>query len=171
MLDAVGSVRQLADASGSVTLSQSFDPFGSLRSQSGASASSYGFAGEWTDATGLQHLRARYYSPQQGKFLTSDPFPGFMGMPQTQNRYAYALNNPILYTDPSGEFVFLPLMIAAVAGGAIGGLAYYGLQLLYPMPPALIGIGCRRLCGAAQEPFLELLWGLESMAASGLAHN
>lgn len=146
--DGLGSVRQLADASGSVTLSQSFDPFGSLRSQGGASASSYGFAGEWTDATGLQHLRARYYSPQQGRFLTGDPFPGFLGMPQTQNPYIYALNNPALLTDPSGEFAFIPLMAAAMLGGAIGGIAYYGIRTALSNDPC-----------AAWDWMQAALWG------------
>lgn len=45
--------------------------------------------------TGLQYLRARYYDPQTGRFLSRDPLPG--GHP-----YAYAGNNPVRYVDPSG---------------------------------------------------------------------
>jgi len=60
--------------------------------------------------------------------LTRDPFPGVMGMPATLHPYVYALNNPVLYTDPSGEFAFIPLIIAAVAGGVLGGVGYYGLE-------------------------------------------
>ncbi|MEN4013094.1 MAG: AHH domain-containing protein [Bellilinea sp.] len=48
---------------------------------------------------------ARYYAPQWGQFLTRDPFPGLLSHPATQAPYPYALNNPLRYTDPSGEFV------------------------------------------------------------------
>jgi len=125
------SVRQLADSNGYISLEQTFDPFGGLLNQSGTNASHYGFAGEWTDATGLQHLRARYYAPSQGRFMSRDPFPGMMGMPATLHPYVYALNNPVLYTDPSGEFAFIPLIIAAIAGGVLVGVGYYGLEQLF----------------------------------------
>ena len=81
----VGSVRQLTDASGALTFGQSFDPFGNLTNLSGTGGSSYGYVGEWTDGTGLPYLRARYYSPAQGRFLTKDPFSGFLGQPSTLN--------------------------------------------------------------------------------------
>ncbi len=42
--------------------------------------------------------------------------------------YIYGLNNPVLYTDPSGEILFIPLIVAAIAGGVLGGVGYYGLQ-------------------------------------------
>ncbi len=117
----MASVCLLTDSNGFVGMSQSFDPFGSLLNQSGTASSSYGFAGEWADATGLQYLRARYYSPSQGRFMSKDPFSGLLGSPGSLHAYAYALNNPILFTDPSGEAIPLILIIAALgfAGGAI----------------------------------------------------
>lgn len=60
--DALGSLRQLVSNSGDLTLAQSYAPFGSPFSPTGDQAPSYGFAGEWSDATRLQYLRARYYS-------------------------------------------------------------------------------------------------------------
>jgi len=71
--------------------------------------SSCGYAGEGTDASGLQYLRARYYSPAQGRFINKDPFPGLLTQPASLTPYAYALNSPVLYSDPSGEFVESPL--------------------------------------------------------------
>lgn len=68
-------------------------------------ASIYCYAGEWSDGSGLQHLRACYYSPAQGRFLTKDPFPGLLTQPASLTPYVYALNNPVLYSDPSGEFI------------------------------------------------------------------
>jgi RHS repeat-associated protein len=105
LTDQLGSARHLADAGGSIVRSQSFDPFGNLLSAGGSTLTNYGFAGEWHDLPGLIHLRARYYAPQWGQFLTRDPFPGLLSHPATQAPYPYALNNPLRYTDPSGEFV------------------------------------------------------------------
>lgn len=51
----------------------------------------------------LWHLmRARYYEPSTGRFITKDPFPGETTNPQSMNPYIYASNNPINNTDPSG---------------------------------------------------------------------
>ena len=83
----------------------------------------FGFAGEWTDAaTGLQYLRARWYDPATGRFTQVDPFPGLLSLPGTQHPYAYALNNPLRYTDPSGECI--NILIGAGVGAAVGAGAY-----------------------------------------------
>lgn len=69
----------------------------------GAAALRHQFTGEYRDATpDHYYLRARYYDPLTGRFLTRDPFPGFATEPQSQNPYAYVSNNPVRYTDPSG---------------------------------------------------------------------
>jgi hypothetical protein len=57
--DALDSTRQLTDASGSVALAQSYDPFGAALQSSGVTQTSFGFDGQQTDPTGLQYLRAR----------------------------------------------------------------------------------------------------------------
>ncbi|HKZ55890.1 MAG TPA: RHS repeat-associated core domain-containing protein, partial [Anaerolineales bacterium] len=100
--DALGSVRQLADSSASITLARSYEPFGSVLSSNGDASTAYGFTGEWTDATGLVHLRARYLDPALARFLTRDAWAGASTSPATLHRYAYAHNNPLLNTDPSG---------------------------------------------------------------------
>ena len=76
---------------------------------SGLGGGNYGYAGEWTDSSGLQYLRARYYSPSTGRFISKDPFPGLLTQPASLTPYVYALNSPVLYSDPSGEFVETPL--------------------------------------------------------------
>jgi hypothetical protein len=61
--DALGSVRQLANASGAVTLAKSYQPYGSVMSSVGSRTSIYGWTGEIADAgTGLVYLRARFLS-------------------------------------------------------------------------------------------------------------
>jgi len=116
--DALGSVRQIANSAGTLIYRQNFDPFGELIGSEGNGSSSYGYAGEWTDGTGLQNLRARYYAPQQGRFTSTDPFPGMMSQPATLNPYSYVVNNPIQLTDPSGEIA--PILVITGIGFAAG---------------------------------------------------
>lgn len=102
--DALGSVRQLADANGEVTLAKSYDPYGSVTQSVGASETSYGFASEYTDANGLIHLRARYYAPNMGRFLSRDTWNGNQSSPHSLNKWNYTESNPINYIDPSGNY-------------------------------------------------------------------
>jgi RHS repeat-associated protein len=102
LADALGSVRQLADGAGQVTLARSYKPYGEPLSSQGAGATSYGFTGEATDATGMVYLRARYYAPGVGRFTSRDTWAGDAKMPMSYNGWVYAVANPIGYTDPSG---------------------------------------------------------------------
>jgi RHS repeat-associated protein len=104
--DHLGSVRQLVDAAGQVSLAQSYDPFGVLMSQSTNFPVSqpFGYTGEQVDgSTDLLFLRARYYDPATGRFLSKDPNPGNVYQPQTLNPYVYVLNNATNDRDPTGE--------------------------------------------------------------------
>ncbi|MCS7001096.1 MAG: RHS repeat-associated core domain-containing protein, partial [Candidatus Kapabacteria bacterium] len=101
--DALGSVRQLANAGGAVTLARSYEPYGTVLTSAGTGTTNYNFTGEWRDVTGLIHLRARYYGPQWGRFLTADSWDGDYERPLTLNKWNYTNGNPINYTDPSGQ--------------------------------------------------------------------
>jgi hypothetical protein len=48
------------------------------------------------------YLRARYYDPSIGRFLTRDPFGGFLVSPQSLNRYPYSVSDPVNLVDPWG---------------------------------------------------------------------
>jgi RHS repeat-associated protein len=130
--DALGSVRQLADASGNVTLAKSYDPYGNVLRSAGTGSSIYGFTGEVTDATGLVYLRARFYSPTTGRFFVQDSWHGDVQMPATLHAYLYGLNDPINHTDPSGrcltgaiiDTILCGALIGGVAGGVVGGVGY-----------------------------------------------
>jgi RHS repeat-associated protein len=56
-------------------------------------------AREWDATAGLYQVRARWYDPQTGRFVSEDP----IGLAGGVNTYAYALNSPVNYTDPSGR--------------------------------------------------------------------
>jgi len=99
--DALGSVRQTVDAAGAVVRAREWTPFGV---EVGESPTGLGYTGEWWDAdVGLEYLRARWYQPGTGRFTTKDPFPGLMLLPPTQHAYIYVVNDPLRYTDPTGN--------------------------------------------------------------------
>ncbi|PKO16677.1 MAG: hypothetical protein CVU39_07585 [Chloroflexi bacterium HGW-Chloroflexi-10] len=101
--DALGSVRNLVDSTGAVTLTQSYTPYGEVLTTSGTGVTDYAYTGEMYDAgTGLVFLRARYYSVGDGRFISRDIWNGLRSLSQSQNRWAYVINNPIRYYDPSG---------------------------------------------------------------------
>jgi RHS repeat-associated protein len=62
------------------------------------------FTGYQRDAeTNLDFAQARYYSLAEGRFTSADIFGGRLTNPQTLNLYAYVLNNPLKYVDPTGN--------------------------------------------------------------------
>ncbi|KPU42117.1 tRNA(Glu)-specific nuclease WapA precursor [Oxobacter pfennigii] len=62
------------------------------------------YAGEYLDdETGLYYLRARYYDPNIGRFISEDSYPGEAKDPLSLNLYVYCYNNPINFFDPSGH--------------------------------------------------------------------
>ncbi|HLO30505.1 MAG TPA: hypothetical protein VK249_15270 [Anaerolineales bacterium] len=70
--DALGSVRQLADANGAVTYASAYDPYGVTTQTYGAAQPAYGYAGEYSDSYNeLVYLRARYYAPYLNQFILS----------------------------------------------------------------------------------------------------
>ncbi len=119
--DGVGSIRQWADGAGQEVYRARYDPFGVLLEAQGVAPARWGFAGEYEAPDGLIYLRARWYDPATGRFLTRDPFPGLALLPQTQHPYVYVANNPVNLTDPEGEIP--PVLVAAGVGFFIGGVA------------------------------------------------
>jgi len=100
--DALGSVRQLTNQSGAVTYARAYDPYGAITQATGSSQSAYGYTNEYT-SQGLVYLRARFYAPGTGRFLTRDTWGGDANIPLSFNRWNYVYGNPITYHDPSGH--------------------------------------------------------------------
>jgi len=101
--DALGSVRQMTDVTGAITFTQAYDPYGAATVSDGTGQSAYGFTGEQQDVyAGLVYLRARYYDPVDGRFLSRDTWAGDDNRPLSLNRWMYVEGNPIKWGDPSG---------------------------------------------------------------------
>jgi len=102
--DGGGSVRQLTNSAGVVTDTYDYDAFGNLIHQTGSTPNNYLYRGEQYDSDlALYYLRARYYNPATGRFMSRDPEDGVPTDPATLHKYDYADGDPVDGTDPSGR--------------------------------------------------------------------
>jgi RHS repeat-associated protein len=102
----------------------------------GGSGTSYLFAGYRYDAeTGLYYVRARYYSPQLGRFLQTDP----IGIRGGRNLYAYVNNDPINRTDRHGTIPDGP-RVSSMGPFMVGGITVTS-GIIQPINPTLPGGG------------------------------
>jgi RHS repeat-associated protein len=103
LYNAHGDVVQRTNASGSLTKAYVYDAFGVETNPDAADTNPFRYCAEYFDKeTGSIYLRARYYDPSVGGFMSEDPVRDGL------NWYTYAGNNPILFIDPSG-LAFVPL--------------------------------------------------------------
>jgi len=132
--DGQSSTRALTDNTGAITDTYSYTAFGELQSQSGSTTNSYLYTGQQFDSlTGLYDLRARYYNPGLGRFLSQDTYPVNFGSPLELNRYAYTANNPINAMDPSGHNLVEYLGTQIVKVGAATTAVYFFAPRAYTM--------------------------------------
>jgi RHS repeat-associated protein len=107
LLDHLDSASLQVDENGQVTSEVVYYPYGLTRYELAASNVRYRFTGKELDATGLHYYGARYYDATTGRFVSVDPL--YMEQPergledpQALNKYLYALNNPLKYSEPEG---------------------------------------------------------------------
>ena len=80
--------------------------------------------GIYDQSTGLYYLNARYYDPEDGRFMTEDSYRGEIMNPETGHLYVYCANNPVNYVDPSGHFLVSTAVLVGVGvGGIVGAIA------------------------------------------------
>lgn len=128
--DHLGSITHITDNTGNLLHEYSYDPWGRLRNLATQQVYNVnmeprlflgrGYCGhEHLDWCGLINMNARLYDPVIGRFLNSDPYVQAPDFSQNFNRYSYCLNNPLKYTDPSGEWALLDDGLAMLVGGVI----------------------------------------------------
>nr|WP_275052318.1 colicin D domain-containing protein [Brevibacillus laterosporus] len=79
-----------------------YDLWGNVESKQENMSNPFLYAGElYDEESGLIYLRARYYDPNDGRFITEDTYKGQVDNPLSLNRYSYSYNNPLRYLDPS----------------------------------------------------------------------
>ncbi|HEW98754.1 MAG TPA: hypothetical protein ENF37_08990 [Beggiatoa sp.] len=128
--DGLGSTRGLTDQNAVVTDAYNYEAFGKLLEQIGETENNYLYTGEQFDQnTGNYYLRARYYNPASGRFLSMDSFNGFQTDPITLHKYLYANANPVNMVDPSGQFSLGSLSASISIRGILTGMARF-VQLM-----------------------------------------
>jgi len=105
LTDHLGSTALVTNASGGVVGQQRYYPYGAGRPTDTTLPTDYRFTGQRREGTiGLYDYGARFYDPALGRFLSADTVVPQPGNPQALNRYAYVLNNPLRYVDPTGLY-------------------------------------------------------------------
>ncbi|KAB2839254.1 MAG: RHS repeat-associated core domain-containing protein [Burkholderiales bacterium] len=105
----------MVDEAANITDSYTYDAWGKVTARTGTTANPYKFQGEWQEEnTGLVYLRARWYDPGVGRFLSRDPAEGDSFLPLSEHRYIYAGDDPANMVDPSGQ-AFMPGGIANIS--------------------------------------------------------
>jgi len=135
--DAIGSVVGLSNAAGSYANKYSYLPFGEDLSKTETVPNPFEYVGQYgvmDEGNGLDFMRARFYTPHEGRFINPDP----IGQAGGVNLYGYVANNPLRLIDPlglwyidvnvtggfglvfTGGLIFGPDGIRPYAGGGIG---------------------------------------------------
>lgn len=164
--DHISSSNVLTDASGNQAALYEYDPYGSTITHTGTADVKHRFTGhESDDTTGLIYMNARYMDPELGRFITADPTVQHPNDAQDLNRYAYARNNPIRFTDPTGLGWFSKLVGAVV--GIVVGVATFavtgnaqlavatGVAAYRATEAALNGESFKKVANAAVNGFAE----------------
>ena len=129
LTDYQGSITHILRPTGSILEERSYDAWGRMRNPDNWTytgldphAFDRGYTGqELLSDFNIINLNGRLYDPLIGKMFSVDPAISDVYNAQTYNAYSYACNNPLKYTDPTGNFIFLPIIGAMIAAAVIDG--------------------------------------------------
>ena len=138
-----GDITGVYDADGNKLISYTYDAWGNcqttLHTQNLSGSDYYAqknpfrYRGYYYDTElGLYYLNARYYDPNTGRFISADSieYLGADGSLIGYNLYAYCDNNPVMYTDPSGNLLIsTAVLIGAIIGAVVGAGAGFGIAV------------------------------------------
>jgi RHS repeat-associated protein len=129
-----------SDAGDTAVFRASYDAWGKQTVTAGTFRFHRGFTGhEHLPEFALINMNGRMYDPILGRFLSPDPYVQAPEFSQNFNRYSYCLNNPLIYTDPSGELFGIDdaVIIAAMAyiGGMQSNFSYAAANAVNPFNP------------------------------------
>ena len=135
LTDHLGSWNMVMDEDKNIVQQTHFDPWGnrmtytdwSLPQTQTTFTFDRGFTGhEHYDRVNVINMNARLYDPVIGRFFSPDPFVQAPDFTQAFNRYSYCMNNPVMYSDPTGEFLGIPMLglafIADLTSNLINGV-------------------------------------------------
>lgn len=168
--DHLGSVVMITNSQGLVVEKRQFDPWGDvILIQDGLGNNLLAFTVIDRGFTGHEHLldadlihmNGRLYDPKLHRFLSPDNFVQDAFNTLNYNRFAYAMNNPLMFTDPNGEF--LHILIGAVIGGAINLTIKLVQGKVHNLKDGLVAFGIGAVAGGAAAAT-----GGAALAATGL---
>ena len=190
--DMLGNILALLDSSGNIVVQYKYDAWGNhtVTDANGnaitdadhiGNLNPFRYRGYYFDSeTGFYFLQSRYYDPEVGRFLNMDSIE--YADPESVNGinlYAYCINDPVNYYDPSGHFIIsliIGLTIAgAVIGGTVSGISAYnngarGWEVVGAVAEgAVVGGAIGAAAGALAATGAALISGGASMISSGLA--
>ncbi len=142
--NAHGDVVNLTDKDGKVTKKYTYDAFGVEKNIDENDTNAFRYCGEYFDSeSGTIYLRARYYDPSIGRFISRDSYTGDNIDPLSLNLYTYCLNNPMHFVDENGHWPSLSKIIkAAVTISTVATVGAYAVAG---------GIGATALSDAGEE--------------------
>ncbi|WP_320018251.1 RHS repeat-associated core domain-containing protein [Labilibaculum manganireducens] len=134
--DHLGSITHITNQNGNLEAEYSYTAWGRLRNptnwqtygqgQEPTLRLDRGYTGhEHLLAFGLINMNGRVYDPLLKRFLSPDNYVQLYDFTQNFNRFGYCLNNPLIYTDPDGEFIVTAFLI----GLAVSAVIDYGIQV------------------------------------------